>query len=168
MSEIKALVEKENIFSAATPLRGKQIYSAVSIRASSLSDDYMTLFTESNLETQKLINLMSIMNTDTLFFEFMYEVYREKLIIGDKILSDADIRVFFLNKRRESEKVAAWTDQTFIRLLGSYKTYLAEAGLLERGRGDRKIVKPYIDGKLSALLSDNDTGPILKILTGKR
>jgi hypothetical protein len=49
-----------------------------------------------------------------------------------------------------------------------YKTYLAEAGLLERGIGDRKIIKPLVDSSILALLSENDMKPVLKVLTGAR
>ena len=168
MEEIKELAAGENIFSAATPLRSGQIFSTVSARVSVLPDDYHNLFTESSLETQKLITLIAIMKTDTLFFDFLNDVFREKLITGDLVLKDADIRVFFWNKQRDSEKVAVWTDATLERLLGCYKTYLFEAGLLERGKGERKIIKPLLDQKLERLLSDRGSIQILKILTGKR
>lgn len=168
MSEIKTLVENDNIFSAATPLRSKQIYNTVSARVTSLKDRYYDIFEKSGMETQKLIALISIMNTDTLFFDFTNEVYREKLITGDTVLTDADVRVFFLDKQREHEKVAGWKDETLIRLRKCYKTYLAEAGLLERGVGDRKIIRPLVDDSLAALLSEGDMMPVLNVLTGTR
>jgi len=162
IGEIKALSENENIFAAATPTRARQIYATVSARASSLTDEYYDIFIESSIETQKIIALISIMNTDALFFDFMNEVYREKLMTGDTFLNDADFRVFFLAKQRESEKVAAWTDQTLDRLRQSYKAYLAESGLIERGAGTRKIKKPLIDGRLASLLSESGMGIILQ------
>ena len=36
------------------------------------------LFCTSDLATQKVINLIAILRSDRLFFEFMFEVYREK------------------------------------------------------------------------------------------
>ena len=168
MSEIKGLATTDNIFSAATPMRSGQIFNTVSARVSSLPDEFYSLFDKSSLETQKLITLISIMNTDTLFFDFMHDVYREKLITGDTVLSDADIRVFFLDKQRESEKVAGWTDRTFVNLRKCYQNYLVEAGLLERSTGDRKILKPLIDEGFTTLLSASDMKPVLKVLTGTR
>ena len=169
MEEIKELAVSSNIFSAATPLRSRQILNTVSSRVSVLSGAYYQLFENGSLETQKLITLIAIMSTDFLFFCFMNEVYREKLITGDSLLSSADLLVFFMNKRRESEKVANWTDGTFDRLQKCYKTYLAEAGLLERGVGDRKIIKPLIDMELAELLGgSSNMKPILNALTGAR
>lgn len=168
IEEIKELAESDNIFSAATPLRSRQIFSTVSLRASGLPDAYYGVFENGTLETQKLIALIAIMNTDFLFFCFMNEVFREKLLTGDTVLTDADVRVFFMNKQRDSEKVAGWTDATLNRLQRCYKTYLAEAGLLERGSGDRKIIKPLVARDLIELIADGDMKPILNALTGAR
>jgi len=168
IEEIKKLIETENLFSAATPLRSKQIFSTVATRVSGLSDRFFDKFSDSNVETQKLITLIAVMISDSLFFEFMNEVYREKMITSDTVLTDVDVRVFFTGKQRESEKVAAWTDETLDRLHRCYKRYLVEAGLLERGVGERKIIKPLVDSSLSALLSENDMKPILRVLTGSR
>jgi len=168
MQEIKALVENDNIFSAATPMRGKQIFNTVYMRVSALSNEYYDIFDAGALETQKLITLIAIMATDTLFFDFMNEVYREKLITGDTMLSDADVRVFFLDKQRENEKVAGWRDGTLDNLRKCYKTYLTEAGLLRRGADNRQIIKPLLDNQLADLLSKDNTKPVLKVLSGTR
>ena len=168
IQEIKALAVNENLFSAATAMRSGQIWSTVSARVTSLPDDYYILFEDSGLETQKLIALLSVMETDALFFDFMNDVYKEKLIIGDTQITDADIRVFFADKQRQSEKVSAWTDETLIRLQRCYKTYLSEAGLLERGVGDRKIIKQLIDDRFARLLSETNRKQAYNILTGTR
>jgi len=168
MEEIKILAENENIFSAASSARSKQIYSTVSTRVSGLSDSIYEIFSKATIETQKLINLISIMNTDTLFFDFMNEVYREKLIIGDTVLADMDIRVFFHDKQEQSEKVAKWTDETIERLQKSYKAWLTEAGLLDQSQGDRKIIRPFIDYELEEVLKNTNMKPILDAISGTR
>jgi len=168
MSDIRLLAETENIFSAVSELRRKQIFLTVSMRVSVLSDRYYYIMESSSIETQKLVVLISIMNTDTLFFDFMHDVFREKLITGDTILADMDIRVFFRNKQRESEKVAAWKDETLKRLQKSYKSWLSEAGLLDHSVGDRKIIRPLIDCELEALLIKTEMQPILNALKGTR
>ena len=75
---------------------------------------------------------------------FVYEVVREKMILGVDELTDADIRVFFKNKQAQSEKVAAFQDYTLHRLGAAYKTQLYEAGMLDGNKGSsRKILRPY-------------------------
>ena len=165
IDEIKTIADTENIFSAVSPMRSKQIFNTISARVKSLTPDFYELFVVSGLDDQRIITLIAIMNTDALFLSFMNEVFREKLITGDTVLTNADIRIFFHNKQRESAKVAGWRDDTLNNLAKTYKVYLAEAGLIGRGSGYRKINKPLLDRQLYNLLSERDT-QILKILTG--
>ena len=107
---------------------------------------------------------------DTLFFDFVYEVVREKMILGSDELTDADIRIFFKNKQEQSEKVASLQDYTLHRLGSCYKTQLYEAGLLESNRANstRKILKPILDIAFEHWLYDHDLGIMVKTLTGVR
>lgn len=61
MEDVKSLNQRENIFSAPTPLRANQIFSSVSARVSSLDSSFYPLFLESDLATQKIITLVSAM-----------------------------------------------------------------------------------------------------------
>jgi len=155
-----------NIFSAPTTERAKQIFNTVSTRVRSLDESFYSLFVDADISTQKLIALISVMNTDTLFFDFIYEVYREKLILGSDELSDTDIRVFFKNKQVQSEKVAGWQDYTLKRLGACYKTFLAEAGIVSRDSSSTNIVKPVLDMSLEKCLIDNGMEQFIHALTG--
>ncbi len=166
--EIKKLSVEENIFSASTQTRATQTFNNVSHRIKSLHGDVLKLFERSDVSTQKVINLISIMQTDKLFFEFVYEVYREKLILGSNELTDSDIRIFFKNKQLQSEKVAAWMDYTLERLGACYKTMLMEAGVTDRAVGSRQILKPILDRALEDCLKVHGMEVIIHALTGVR
>jgi len=92
---IKSIVENENIFSAASPMRSKQIFNTVSARVKILPPEFIMEFDKLRMPDQRIIALIAIMETDALFFDLMYDVYREKLIIGDTSLTEADVRGFF-------------------------------------------------------------------------
>ena len=166
--EIKRLSLDENLFGAPTNARAKQILTTVSDRVKSIDEGYYRLFEYSDISTQKIIALISIMNTDTLFFDFVYEVYREKLIIGSDALTDSDLGVFFKNKQVQSDKVAGWTDYTLKRLGACYKTLLMEAGMIDRALGERVLLKPILDIGLERRLKDTGMELVLKALTGVR
>lgn len=168
LSEIKSLNIEENIFSAPTQARAIQIFNTVSNRVKGLDQSFYILFEKSDISTQKLIALIAIMLTDSLFFDFVYEVYREKLIIGSDVLEDKDIRIFFKDKQLQSERVAGWNDYTIKRLGVCYKTMLIEADLLDRSSGNRKILRPILDKSLEDCLRSNDMNFILHALTGVR
>ena len=168
--EIKRLSEEENIFGATTPARGAMIYSTITARIKALGDSFYPLFLDSDVSTQKMFALAGTMAHDTLFFDFMYETFREKLIIGNNELSEADLRIFFKDKQAQDEKIAEFTDATVRRLQKCYKTYLFEAGLLDDKKGSavREINKPILDPVLKHWLEDYGYGPIAKALEGVR
>ena len=139
MDEIKVLVQSENIFAAPTALRSNQIFSTVSGRIKMLEPSFIPVFLSSDLATQKLITLIAAMAYDALFFDFVYEVIREKMIVGSNELTDSDVRIFFKDKQQQNEKVAGWTDATLVRLGRCYKTMLYEAGVIDKSKTARKI-----------------------------
>jgi len=166
--QIKALNIEENIFAAPTNARAIQIFNTVSTRVKAIDPTLYEQFDTNDIATQKLINLIAIMNSDDLFFEFVYEVFREKLIIGSSELADSDLRIFFHNKQLQSEKVAGWRDYTLKRLGACYKTMLLEAGLIDRSSDNNELVKPILDVRLERCLIDNGMELILHALTGVR
>lgn len=168
--EIKILSEDENIFGASTPARAAMIQSTLTARIQNMDPSFYPLFMDSDVATQKLYALTGSFAHDTLFFDFMYEVVREKMIIGTAMLTDADIRIFFKNKQAQDELIAKWTDQTLQRLGRSYKTQLFEAGLLEdQSRAiERKILKPILDPVLKHWLEDYGFGQVAKAMEGIR
>ena len=167
-NEIKQLNEDENIFGAPTPLRANQIWSTVSGRIKCLDDSFYPVFQSCDVSAQKLFALVAAMAYDTLFAEFVYEVIREKLIIGNNEYADSDIRIFFKNKQEQDDKVAKWTDVTTKRLGACYKTLLFEAGLTDKGKDLRKIFKPILDPAMERWLLDQNMEYYVKALTGVR
>ena len=168
--DIKKLNEESNIYGAPTKARAQQIYSTVTARIKSLDKSFYPIFLSSDLSTQKLFALTAALVHDTLFFDFVYEVVREKMILGVDELTDADIRIFFKNKQEQSEKVASFQEYTLKRLGACYKTQLCEAGVLESNRANstRKIMKPILDYTFEQWLCDHNLEIMVTTLTGVR
>ena len=164
--EIKKLQEKNNIFMAPSISYGEKMIGEIPRRTKALPESIIKIFTEASVGDQKLINLLGIMMTDRLFFEFVYETYREEIILGSKEYKDSSSRIFLSNKSEQSEKVAAYTDQTKKRLSGAYKTYLKDANLIIEE--DKVLVyrKPVLDMRLESELKKENLFPYLKAITG--
>ena len=47
-------------------------------------------FTTCDVETAKILNLIAILMDSRLFFEFLHEVYDEKLRLGEKEITDRE------------------------------------------------------------------------------
>lgn len=166
IEEIKKKNAGENLFSASTADRAKMIMNTVAARIDAMPDSFFSDFIAADVATQKLYCLIGCMCNDTLFFEFVYEVIREKMILGLDSYADSDLRIFFKEKQAQSEKAAAWTDYTLHRLGSCYKTMLYEAGLTDKGKTERKILRPILFPEMENWMKENGLEPVWKALKG--
>ena len=166
--KIKKMNVEENIFSAPTQARAIQIFNTISTRVKSLDQSFYKLFERSDISNQKVIVLIAIMQSDSLFFDFVYEVYREKVILGIPYMEDSDLGIFFKNKEAQSDDVATWKDTTVKHLKSNYLNYLADANLLSESTKKYSITPPIVDVALERYLQAREETAILKAITGVR
>lgn len=164
--DIKKICIDENLFGAAKEYRAKRMYGYIWNRTKKLDKALIDLFCTSDLATQKIINLIAILRSDRLFFEFMFEVYREKKILGVPVMENIDVNVFFKNKEIQSEDIAAWTDNTKRRLRSIYFNYLIDANLLTVVDKKKMITPPILDIALERYLETCGDNSIIKAITG--
>lgn len=167
IEQIKAQNDAENIFSASSPERARTIMSTLTRRLAEFDEVFIQLFMHSDVVGQKQLCLIACMCNDTLFFDFVYDVIRSRLILGIDEYSESDIRRFWAEKQVQSEKIASLTDATRNRLARTYKQYLLSAGVTDAGKGTRKIFKPIISAEIENWLRKNALQPVLAALTGE-
>ena len=166
--EIKQLNENENIFGAPTKLRATQIFNTVSARVKSLDDSFYPVFDACDLASQKLFALVAAMTYDVLFGDLVYELVREKMIIGSNELADSDLRIFFKDKQQQNDKVAKWTEATIKKLMVTYKSMLFEAGVTNKAKDIREIYKPLPDPAMEGWMKEQGMMYQLKAIMGVR
>ena len=165
--EIKELQEKENIFSAPSKEYGKRIYGEISKRVSILPEEIKKIFLESDIETQKIINLLSAMMCDKLLSEYIYSSYRSEILLGTEIYLPKSVKLFIEDKAKQNEEVAKFKESTIKRMQGSYGNYLKEAGLLEEKEGKIYYRKIYMDYELENIMKDKGLTVYIKALKGE-
>ncbi|MDO4486383.1 MAG: DUF1819 family protein [Bacillota bacterium] len=165
--QIKKKCIEENLVGAVKEYRALRITNYIIARVKNMDDRLVELFCESDMPTQKLINLITVIRTDRLFFEFLYEVYREKSIIGTGVLEKEDVNVFFTRKESQSEDIAKWKDTTKKRLGSLYLNFMVDANLLTVIDKKRAITPPILDVELERYLLANGEDAIVKALTGE-
>lgn len=166
--EIKQLNENENIFGAPTKLRATQIFNTVSARVKSLDDSFYPVFDACDLASQKLFALVAAMTYDALFGDLVYELIREKMIIGSNELADSDLRIFFKDKQQQNDKAAKWTEATIKKLMVTYKSMLFEAGVTNKAKDIREIYKPLPDPAMEGWMKEQGMMYQLKAIMGVR
>ena len=164
--EIKKKCVEENLFGAAKEYRALRMAGYIITRLKAMDDKLVELFCSSDLATQKLINLITILRTDLLFFEFAYEVYREKVILGVECMEDVDVNVFFTRKETQSELIAGWKDTTKRKLRNIYMNFMTDANLLTVIDKKKTITPPILDVALERYLKAMDEEAMVKALTG--
>lgn len=166
--EVREKALGENLFDVAKEYRAKEILNGVIRRIKMLDPKGIALFCDSDMATMKLIEFITIMQTDRLLAEFMNEVYREKIIVGDYDLRDADFNTYFKRKQDIDEGLMSLKDYTLKKLRNSYINYLVEAGLVSRVGEVRTITPPLMTEALRAYLKSTEMSSCVGVLTGVR
>lgn len=168
LEEIKRKCIEENLFGMPKEYRARRTYGYLLNRLNIMDEQLIDLFCSSDLATQKIINLVTVLKGDILFFEFVNEVYREKSIVGYTELSLEDANVFFSEKAAHDEGMSEWIETTFKRLRSSYFQFMVDANLLRKEKSKYYITPPILDIALERYLEYNGEGRLLKAITGVR
>ena len=164
--DIKKKCVEENLFGAAREYRALRMAGYIITRVKAMDDTLVDLFCTSDLATQKLINLVTILRTDRLFFEFVYEIYREKVILGVEVMEESDVNVFFTRKEAQSELIAGWKDSTKRHLRSCYLNFMTDANLLTVIDKKKIITPPILDIALERYLQSVGEEVLVKALAG--
>lgn len=168
VAEITNKAIAENLFAVNSKARKKEIASTIAKRIKELDSYLLDKIANGNLQTSKQLALYSILKTDRLFLEFMKEVYKEKILLKDLILTDKDFNVFFRRKAEQSEQIAEWKDYTFYKLKQVYKRVLFEAGFIKRSKKELQIVPQIMEDEVREHLKKLGDAIYLEVMLGER
>lgn len=165
-TEIEWECLQNNLFGMSNEYRTKRVYRYLKNRADMLDEQLFELFIHGDIDMQKQINLIAILRGDRLFFEFLFDVYREKILLGLEELGDMEFNAFFRQKGIESEIVDGWSDSTKKHLRSNYTTCMADAGLLRMNGKRRLLQKPLVDTNLERYMKEVGEEPVIKAIMG--
>ena len=168
MDEVRQIVIDENLYQQKNESRLINEFGCIKKRLEALPEELQRMMVTADLGTGKLIAFIGCMASDRLLFDLMYEAYRQKLYLGEATISDADLNIFFKDKKDQNEKVAAITDTSVKKLKQVYCKYMFEAGLLTGKVTEKQLSKPYIDPDLRFALQRNAMDKYLAALTGEK
>ena len=79
IEEIRQMVVEEYLYQQKSSDRALNEFGCIKKRLEALPDELFQKIIEADIQTAKLITFIACMLTDRLLFEFMYEVYRNKI-----------------------------------------------------------------------------------------
>ena len=159
-TEIASLCIDENYIQIDSAPRRREITNVVYERLCSLDDFLLSAFLSSDVATSKFILIYATAKTDRLFFEFLFEMYREALLNSNhNYLSIDDFDSYFAAKKQSDIVVAKWVDETLRCLKKGYRNILVESGLGKRERKNivvqRIMIHPAVEEHIR-LVGDTD------------
>ena len=87
-ADIRKIAWEENIYQVKAEYRAYEVLNGTYRRVSALPEAVLRAFTTCDVETAKILNLIAILMDSRLFFEFLHEVYDEKLRLGEKEITE--------------------------------------------------------------------------------
>lgn len=151
--KIKDAIHQDNLLNSSSASSEKKIFDYTYNRLKDYPDELKSYILSDELSDARMANLVSIMQYDALFREFVFEVYascRQRF----NPITDYDIMTFFEEKAKNSETIANWKHVTIFKLRRLYTRILYEAGFLKTSAGSREITTPYVSRNLIDLLVD--------------
>lgn len=139
--------------------RRREITNVLYERLAALDSFLLSQFCNGDVTTSKFILAYAITKTDTLFYEFMLEVYRDALIGDRNYLSMDDFDLFFENKKQTNLTVAKWGEHTLRCLMKGYRNILVDSGLGVRERKNivikRMMIHPIVEEHIAEIHDTN-------------
>ena len=140
--------------------RRREITNVIYNRLCSLDEYLLDEFYNGDVATSKFILVYAIAKTDSLFFDFLFERYREALMNPERqYLSIDDFDDFFESKKQVDLIVAKWGKFTLECLTKGYRNILVESGLGRRERKriivQRVMIHPAVEEHID-LIGDRD------------
>lgn len=147
--------------------RRKTSYKEISHRLSFLDDFFLEKFMNSDADTAKAILAYAILQTDQLYYEFMREIYLEKILLLQKDLAKKEVINFLYKKAEQSEVVVKWADNTKERLASGFIQMMRESGFIVSNHEEHQVKRPLINQGVRAYLRKNGIKPIVEIMLGE-
>ena len=150
----------ENYIEVESVERRREITNVIYGRLCSLDEFLLNQFYNADVTTSKFILVYAIAKTDSLFFDFLFEKYREALMSENrKYLSMDDFDDFFESKKQTDLIVAKWGKFTLECLTKGYRNILVDSGLGRRERKNitvsRVMIHPVVEEHIE-LIGDKD------------
>lgn len=165
--EIRELQIMNNIFMAKSKDYGKKIFGEINKRVKEIPEEIVRVFFTLDVETQKIINLIAIMTTDKLIFEYIYSCYRNEIMLGTEVYLSETVKLFLEEKAKNNEEISKFSENTLERLRGTYTNYLKEAGLIEENKNKKYYKKIYIDYEIEKKYREIGMEKYIKALKGE-
>jgi len=156
IEDIIAFIKRDNLFQYPTERMIIRIARACHKRLVGLDNEKLVYeVANAPIEVAKQINLYAMMRYNRLVCEFMEGLIGEKYRQQDYSYTKKDINVFFSHLQEQNDEVAAWSEQTVMKLKQVLNRCLVETAMLDSVK-DSTLNPIFISSELEAGIRENN------------
>ena len=156
IEEIIAYIKQDNLFQYPTERQVSRLTRACYKRLDALDSKKLVYeLANAPVEVAKQINLYAMMRYNRLVREFMEGLIGEKYRQQDFSYTKKDINVFFSRLQEQNDDVAAWSEQTIMKLKQVLTKCLIETQMLDSVR-DATLNPIFISSELETGIRENN------------
>ena len=156
VEDIIEYVKRDNLFQYPTERMINRLTRACYKRLAALGNNKLVYeVANAPVEVAKQINLYAMMRYNRLIREFMEGIVGEKYRQQDFSYTKKDINMFFSRLQEQNDDVAAWSDQTIMKLKQVLTKCLIETEMLDSVR-DTTLNPIFISSELETGIRENN------------
>ena len=156
IDEIIEYIQRDNLFQYPTEREVSRLTRACYKRLVALDNEKLVYeLAHAPIEVAKQINLYAMMCYNRLVREFMEGLIGEKYRQQDFSYTKKDINVFFSRLQEQNDDVAAWSEQTIMKLKQVLTKCLIETEMLDSVR-DTTLNPIFISSELETGIRENN------------
>lgn len=156
IDEIIEYIKQDNLFQYPTERKVSKLARACHRRILALGNEKLVYeMANAPVEVAKQINLYAMMRYNRLVREFMEGLVGEKYRQQDFSYTKKDINVFFSRLQEQNDDVAAWSEQTIMKLKQVLTKCLIETEMLDSVK-DTTLNPIFISAELETGIRENN------------
>ena len=156
VEDIIEYVKRDNLFQYPTERMINRLARACYKRLAALGNNKLVYeVANAPVEVAKQINLYAMMRYNRLIREFMEGIVGEKYRQQDFSYTKKDINMFFSRLQEQNDDVAAWSDQTIMKLKQVLTKCLIETEMLDSVK-DTTLNPIFISAELETGIRENN------------
>ena len=144
----------------------KRSSSPIFRRLSMMSPTVLKAFSEGDIESARLILLITAAKSDRLIRDFILNIYADKIALKTSIISKSDIERYFESVYEIEPSLRDRSETTKRNLKQKLMKIVTEAGLVKKQASGFVVTRPNITNKLANLLLADGDSEYIKALGG--
>lgn len=157
---------EENLIKHKTTKSIVRVNSPIFKRLDVMDKTMLEEFVYSDIENSKYILLYTIMKTDRLVREFVFEVYKEKLMMRKEYIEKFEIDNWYEEKSILSTTLKERSESTIAKLKQVIMKIMQDSGLVIKEKTRFKVVRPLLKEKYINMLDKKGDFEYAKAIGG--